>query len=60
VSYKIVNEEISLVKAIMIVFASAGLIPTSNDVMFCSDQTPLTILESFIMRAMLFDIKIKS
>ncbi len=48
----------ALVRAILMVFASSGLLPTSNDVLFCSDLTQQTILETFILRALLFDVKI--
>jgi hypothetical protein len=57
VTYRIVADEISLVKAILTVFASAGATPTSHDVLFCTDQTANTNIETFIMRAMLFSKK---
>jgi CRISPR/Cas system endoribonuclease Cas6 (RAMP superfamily) len=42
------------------VFAASGLLPSSNDVLFCTEKTPLTIIEAFIMRAVLFDSKMKN
>ena len=48
-----------LSKALLMVFAASGLLPSSNDVLFCTERTPLPILEAFIMRSMLYDIKMK-
>lgn len=42
------------------VFAASGLLPSSKDVLFCTDRTPSSILEAFIMRAFLYDSKMKS
>jgi hypothetical protein len=36
------------------------MLPSSNDVLFCTEKTPLTIIEAFIMRAVLYDTKMKN
>ena len=46
-------------KAMLMVFASSGLLPSSNDVLFCTEKTPQTILEQFVMRALLYESKTK-
>lgn len=59
VVYKFVPSDLDLVKAIVSVFHSAGLQPSANDVLFCNDHTPLTNIETFILRALLFDHHLK-
>ena len=46
-----------MIKAIITVFASSGMMPTPNDILFCSEETPATVIEAFVMRALLYDDK---
>ena len=41
-------------------FTSSGMLPTANDILFCNEDTPITNIEAFIMRAILFQEKMKS
>ena len=45
ITFKIVDKDIMLTKALLMVFAASGLLPSSNDVLFCSEKTPQTIIE---------------
>lgn len=57
--FRCVSEDVTLTKAIMTVCCSSQLVPSTKDVLFCNEHTSITNLQAFIMRAMLFEQKMK-
>ena len=54
-TFKIVQNELALIQALMLVFASSGSMPSTNDILFLNEVTPRNYIENFIMRAFLFE-----